>query len=58
MGEAENLFGWRPNKQIKDMQVYWEWKNFQEKVILEYSKWENKWLGICGLNLGLSANKN
>ena len=24
MGEAENLLGWGPNKQIKDMQVYWE----------------------------------
>ena len=34
------------NKQIKDMQVYWEWKNFQEKVMLECSKWENKWLYV------------
>ena len=31
MGEAENLLGWGPNKQIKDMQVYARVEEFSGK---------------------------
>ena len=57
MGEAENLLGWGPNKQIKDMQVYVRVEEFSEKSNAGMFKM-GKQMIICGLNLGLSANKN